>query len=179
MIRSKLIALPLALALASPADAGLFHRRRACRPCAPRPACQPRQAAPGFLSVPPAASYAPTPQAGRQASYAPAAGGSSGESTGSFITWLNAYRRSAGLGPVAYDANLSGWAASNNGQQQARGMGHHVMGPARRQNSGWGSLDAVSAMWAASPAHQAALLDPSITRIGIAGDGAYWTFSAY
>jgi uncharacterized protein YkwD len=30
-----------------------------------------------------------------------------------------------------------------------------------------------------SPAHRAALLDPTIQWIGIAAYGAYWTFNAY
>ena len=81
--------------------------------------------------------------------------------------------------PVGYDPNLEAWAAANNGQQNARGMGHHVMGPARRQNSAMGNYASIGAMWMASPAHRAALLDPTITAIGLAGAGAYWTFNAY
>jgi uncharacterized protein YkwD len=34
-------------------------------------------------------------------------------------------------------------------------------------------------MWMASPAHRAALLDPTIRFVGIAGAGAYWTYNAY
>jgi hypothetical protein len=58
-------------------------------------------------------------------------------------------------------------------------MGHHVMGPARRQNSAMGTYPNITSMWMASPAHRAALLDPTIRWIGIAGMGAYWTFNAY
>jgi len=58
-------------------------------------------------------------------------------------------------------------------------MGHHVMGPARRQNSAMGAYPNITSMWMASPAHRAALLDPTIQWIGIAGMGAYWTFNAY
>ena len=96
-----------------------------------------------------------------------------------FTGWLNGVRAQYGLGPVGVDPNLSNWAAMNNGQQNAMGMGHHVMGPARRQNSGMGAAGTVWQMWMASPAHQAALLDPSISMIGIAAGGAYWTFNAY
>ena len=96
-----------------------------------------------------------------------------------FTAWLNGVRAQNGRGPVGFDANLSSWAAANNGQQQARGMGHHVMGSARRQNSGVGAATTVWQMWMASPAHQAALLDPTITMIGIAASGSYWTFNAY
>ena len=95
------------------------------------------------------------------------------------ISSLNATRAAYGLAPVGYDPNLAGWASANNAQQQARGLGHFVMGPARRQNSGMGHIASMGAMWMASPAHRSALLDPSIRWIGIAGLGAYWTFNAY
>ena len=39
-------------------------------------------------------------------------------------------------------------------------------------------MSSVGTMWLGSPAHRAALLDPSIRWIGIAGLGAYWTFNA-
>jgi hypothetical protein len=94
-----------------------------------------------------------------------------------FTGWLNATRASYGLAPVGFDPNLANWAAANNAQQQLRGIGHFVMGPARRQNSGMGDMSSVGAMWLGSPAHRAALLDPSIRWIGIAGLGAYWTFN--
>jgi hypothetical protein len=96
-----------------------------------------------------------------------------------FVSWLNGVRARSGLGAVGHDPNLSSWAGVNNGQQQAMGLGHHVMGPARRQNAGMGDFSSVTQMWMASPAHQAALLDPSITWVGIAGLGAWWTFNAY
>ena len=96
-----------------------------------------------------------------------------------FTGWLNGVRAQYGLGAVGYDANLEAWASVNNGQQNARGMGHHVMGSARRQNSGMGAAATVWQMWMASPAHAAALLDPTITMIGIAASGSYWTFNAY
>jgi uncharacterized protein YkwD len=95
-----------------------------------------------------------------------------------FTSWLNATRAQYGLPAVGYDPNLSGWAAENNNQQAARGMGHFVMGPARRQNAAFGSVTNIGAMWMNSPAHRAALLDPTIRWIGIAGLGAYWTFNA-
>jgi uncharacterized protein YkwD len=94
-----------------------------------------------------------------------------------FVGWLNSTRASAGLGPVGVDGNLTSWAQANNAQQQARGMGHHVMA-ARRQNVAMGSSASIGAMWMASPAHRAALLDPTIRWIGIAGLGAYWTYNA-
>ena len=96
-----------------------------------------------------------------------------------FVNWLNATRAQYGLRAVGYDPNLTNWAAQNNAQQNARGMGHFVMGPARRQNSAMGNYASIGAMWMSSPAHRAALLDPTISFVGIAGAGAYWTFNAY
>jgi uncharacterized protein YkwD len=96
-----------------------------------------------------------------------------------FTAWLNATRAAYGLSAVGHDPNLSSWAAQNNNQQAAYGMGHFVMGPARRQNAAFGSVTNIGSMWMGSPAHRAALLDPTIRWIGIAGLGAYWTFNAY
>lgn len=115
------------------------------------------------------AAAAPTPAA------APAAAASDPYG---FVSWLNSVRAGSGLGPVGIDPNLSSWAQQNNVQQQSRGLGHYVMGPARRQNSAVGNYAGIGAMWMASPAHRAALLDPSITSVGIAGLGVYWTFNA-
>jgi uncharacterized protein YkwD len=169
MIRSKLAALScsalavlvLALAAAPPADAGWpgRHRRAACTAsCTAAPA-------------PVAYRAAPTPQAAQAASQAAT------QDPGSFVAWLNGIRARSGLGAVGLDPALSSWAAANNGQQQARGIGHHVMGAARRQNAGMGDFSTVIQKWMASPAHQAALLDPTITQVGIAGLGPYWTFN--
>jgi len=96
-----------------------------------------------------------------------------------FTNWLNATRAQYGLPAVGYDPNLASWAAVNNGHQSSRGMGHFVMGPARRQNCAMGSYGTIGSMWMASSAHRSALLDPTIRFVGIAGAGAYWTFNAY
>lgn len=99
-----------------------------------------------------------------------------------FVSWLNAARHVVGRGPVVHDPNLSAWAAANNRQQRARGMGHYVMGPARRQNVGYGG--GVWNAWLYEPPsqfggmHRDALLDASIRFVGIAFDGVYWTFDA-
>lgn len=122
--------------------------------------------------------YAEAPQASYVQAQAPQQTASTGDAYG-FLNWLNSTRASYGLSSVGYDPNLESWAAVNNGQQNARGMGHHVMGPARRQNSAMGAYPNITSMWMASPAHRAALLDPTIQWIGIAGMGAYWTFNAY
>lgn len=95
-----------------------------------------------------------------------------------FTNWLNATRAAYGLPAVGHDPNLSNWAAMNNDHQAARGMGHFVMGPARRQNAAMGAFANIGSMWMNSPAHRAALLDPTIQWIGIAGLGEYWTFNA-
>lgn len=96
-----------------------------------------------------------------------------------FLAWLNGVRSQYGLRAVGYDANLTNWAAVNNGQQHARGMGHHVMGSARRQNAGMGQASSVWQAWMISKGHRDALLDSSITTIGIAASGSYWTFNAF
>ena len=141
----------------------------------PRPWSTPRRRRPFPATVDVGGRPAPSDPAGRGPARRGPAGlpaaqpaYQSGDPYG-FTAWLNGVRAQYGLGPVGFDPNLSSWAAVNNGQQQARGMGHHVMGPARRQNSGWATSSTVCQMWMASPAHQAALLDPTITWIGIAG----------
>lgn len=94
-----------------------------------------------------------------------------------FTAWLNGVRAQHGLRPVTFDPSLAGWAAANNSQQAARGLGHFVMGPARRQNSAVGSAASIGSQWMNSPAHRAAMLDPSVTTIGLAGNGSYWTLN--
>ncbi len=105
------------------------------------------------------------------------ASGATGDAWG-FTAWLNSTRESYGLSAVGYDQNLSSWAATNNGRQASHGIGHHIMGSARRQNVAMGGYPGIESMWMASPAHRAALLDPTIRWIGIAGTGVWWTFNA-
>jgi uncharacterized protein YkwD len=124
----------------------------------------------------PAASNATAATATTETVAAPAA--PAGDPYG-FTAWLNATRAAYGLPAVGYDPNLESWAAMNNNSQAAYGIGHFVMGPARRQNSAMGGFPGIESMWMASPAHSAALLDPTIRWIGIASYGAYWTFNAY
>lgn len=120
-------------------------------------------------------SYAPAPPAYAPAPPTPApAPPVYGDAYG-FTSWLNATRASYGLPPVGYDANLSAWAAANS----SRGFAHTVMGPARRQNVGSGGFAGVCAMWMADAPHRAALLDPSITHVGIALVGSVWTMNGY
>ena len=94
-----------------------------------------------------------------------------------FVVWLNTTREQYGLYRVVLDADLSAWAALNNQYQRSYGMGHHIMGVARRQNSA-AVLASPGAAWLASPPHASALLDPTITTVGIHFDGYYWTFNA-
>lgn len=96
-----------------------------------------------------------------------------------FVSWLNSERAKYGLSAVGYDANLEAWGAQNNAQQAARGIGHYVMGPARRQNSAMGSASQIGLMWMNSPGHRSALLDPTIRFIGLACHGQWFTFNAY
>lgn len=176
----------LLLAYACSAEAGIFRSRRASS-CQPGQACY-QQPQATYYSTGQGQSYAPVQNPAQpQTQYTypvyyqtttPAPQPLSGDVYG-FTNWLNGVRAQYGLGAVGCDANLCAWAATNNNHQNAYGMGHHVMGPARRQNSGRGASTTVFQMWMESPAHRAALLDPSITWIGIAAGGAYWTFNAY
>jgi uncharacterized protein YkwD len=117
-----------------------------------------------------------------QASYTTEVQSATAPPTGSgdpygFTAWLNATRAAYGLSAVGYDPNLESWAAVNNSHQTSYGIGHFVMGSARVQNSAMGGFPGIESMWMSSPAHRAALLDPTIRWIGIAGLGAYWTFN--
>ncbi len=58
-----------------------------------------------------------------------------------FGSILNRIRATAGLPPVAYDAELSAWATRNNIAQNWRGIGHHV-NPNCFQNCAWNMTDA-------------------------------------
>jgi uncharacterized protein YkwD len=109
--------------------------------------------------------------------YAPATTAASGSDPYGFLNWLNGVRAQYGLAPVGYDPGLAGEAAVNSQQQAAMGLGHFTMGSARRQNSAMGSLSTIGSQWLASPAHRAALLDPSVRWMGLAGAGAYWTLN--
>ncbi len=97
-----------------------------------------------------------------------------------FVQLMNQYRASAGLGPVAFDANLSAWASQNNAAQSRKGIGHHV-NPNCYQNSAWNCTSAwdVAQSWMNSPGHRRNMLSPHITHVGIAyGPGPYWTMNA-
>jgi hypothetical protein len=72
---------------------------------------------------------------------------------------------------LVHDPALSALAAANS----SKGWGHHG-GHHGRENVGMGSLDAVMASWLASPAHASALLDPSLSRYGIAQANGIWTY---
>lgn len=120
-----------------------------------RPRCQPApMAAPAYAQASPVAPSSADP--------------------GSFVAWINSVRSRSGLRPVAWSQDMAADAAQNS----ARGFGHFFMGRARRQNAGVGQLGAVESAWLASPAHASAILDPSITAVGLAGVGGVWTFAA-
>lgn len=97
---------------------------------------------------------------------------------GRFVQWLCSYRAQHGLGPVGYSEDLE-WAALHNCrlQAQARVSGHYA------PNGGWWqvafhgptSLDQAIQGWVASAAHNAALLEPSVSMIGLAVEGVSWT----
>jgi hypothetical protein len=93
------------------------------------------------------------------------------------LGWINAYRASCGLHPLAYDPAMASVATINNSIQRTRGLGHHYRGD-RVQNAGMGSLPTILSMWAADPPHRAILLDRSITAGAVVWDGYHATFSA-
>lgn len=163
----KTIHIPTVLALAiiaatiatSPAAAGWRQRAR-------------RMQAACSMSMQPMTVQA-VPMATPQAAAEPATTSPTMGDPYGFTAWLNGLRASAGLAPVAWDETLAACAASNS----AAGFGHLIR-CGRRQNSGWGAdMGTICSMWLASPAHAAALLDPSITRIGVACVGMTWTFN--
>ena len=164
MIRSNrarvlsVLALTFALAVPLPADAGWFRHRRRCQPCSAPTPCQARQAT--YASMQTGLAY-------------PASQAATGD-PGAFLGWINSVRASHGRGPVGWSAQLANDAAVNS----SRGFGHSWMGSARRQNAGVGPLGSVQAMWLQSPAHADAILDPSITAVGLANVGGVWTFAA-
>ena len=142
-------------------------------PSTPAPAAVPTpQAGPTVIYVtPPAPTPAPLP--------APVVPGGTTDPYG-FLGRLNAIRASYGLRSVVHDANLSAWAARNNGAQFARGLGHHIV-PGCRQNAAVApgySAAQVAALWMGSKGHRATMLAPDITAVGIASNGRYWTMNA-
>jgi uncharacterized protein YkwD len=98
-----------------------------------------------------------------------------------FAGVLNRIRASMGLPQLGYDPTLSSWAVQNNVAQSNQGLGHHV-NPNCYQNCGWNYSDAesVAAGWMNSPGHRQNMLQPNVSRFGIAfGPGPYWTMNAY
>lgn len=96
-----------------------------------------------------------------------------------FSAFINNYRASVGLPPLAYDPNLAAWASQNNAAQCSMGLGHHVMADFF-QNCGYNqaSVADIAMSWMSSPGHAQNMLAPSATRFGIAyGPGPYWTMN--
>lgn len=105
---------------------------------------------------------------------------SSGSNKIEFTQWLNNQHAMRGLSAVSYDYNLDQHSLRNSYLQSVYGMGHHYMGPARRQNaSAVPDYTKIGEAWMQSPGHFEALMDPSITRISVEIWGIYSTFSAY
>lgn len=116
------------------------------------------------------------------------------------VALVNAERTRHGLSPLRSDARLTTAAAQHSAQMAARGaMAHEGIGdgtPSERlaaagvprgrsaENVAMGqqSPESVVDSWLRSPGHRANILDPKLTRIGVAvavgADGApYWTQS--
>lgn len=91
-----------------------------------------------------------------------------------FTSWINGVRARYGLHALAWSADAAAHAAINS----ARGFGHSYLGGTRRQNVGVGQLQTVEAMWLQSSAHLSAIVDPSVTEVGIAYVNGVWTMNA-
>jgi uncharacterized protein YkwD len=104
---------------------------------------------------------------------------------------INAYRAENGLGPVRVDPILMQAAQSHSRAMEAAGqMSHDVGGSFNSRimaanigaryaveniSSGRRNLGDVIQSWKSSPAHAANMLTSSVTRMGIAASGSYWT----
>lgn len=91
---------------------------------------------------------------------------------------VNAVRAAYRLRPLAYDANLTNAAATNNAHQRSRGLGH-FFNPGTWQCAGVGTHDGPQAanLWLNSPAHRAILLDPNLTTGGCSVSGGCATLN--
>ena len=129
--------LAVATVLASTAEAGWPCRPVRCRPvqCHVAPAPAP-------------ATYQPTPRAHALSE------------AGSFLAALNQWRAAHGRGPLAWDAGLAAYAASNAGIHQPG-----TSGGAGQCWAGVANLDVALRMWFASPPHASILLNAS-TSVG-------------
>jgi len=164
------------LAVVPDADAGcgLFGRRRARYPmygCQAQVMPTPQVIQPVPLPVIPPKPVQPTPQPAAKTGDAV-----DGDPYG-FVVWLNGTRAAYGLPAVAWDVVLVADCHQNNLLQAVHGMGHYFMGNARRQNAAAMPYPSMLNAWLASPGHAAALLDPTISFVAIAGYGSYWTFA--
>lgn len=93
---------------------------------------------------------------------------------GGIVAQVNQLRASRGLGPVSWDGGLASEATRNS----QIGFGHAYMGSARRQNSAISSSPSQAfGQWMNSPAHLSAMLDPSVTRIGLGNVGGTYTLN--
>ena len=115
-----------------------------------------------------------TQPAVQQVSYATQATTTAEGDAYGFVSWINGVRARYGLRALAWSADAAAHAAINS----ARGFGHTYMGGTRRQNVGMGSLGQVEQGWLASPGHFEAIVDPSVTEVGLAYVNGVWTMNA-
>lgn len=152
------VALVIATIATSPAMAGWRHRARRMQACA---------TAMPTMAVPVATVPMASPQS---AASVPATA-----TPDDFLVMLNAARADRGLAPLAYDPGLANYAASNNGHQSLRGLGHHVMADAGQCAAmAWDASMALTS-WIGSAAHAAILFDPMARRCGFAVGNGYAT----
>lgn len=114
------------------------------------------------------ASYRPMAYGTGASAYGGGGGG------GDIVSQINQLRASRGLGPVSWDGGLASEATRNS----QIGFGHAYMGGASRQNSAVsGSSSQAFGQWMNSPAHLSAMLDPSVTRVGLGQSGSVFTLN--
>lgn len=126
-----------------------------------------------YTQAAPATQQQATTVAVQQVSYTATATVEHGDAYG-FTAWINGVRARYGLRALAWSADAAAHAAINS----ARGFGHSYLGGTRRQNVGVGQLQTVEAMWLQSSAHLSAIVDPSVTEVGIAYVNGVWTMNA-
>lgn len=96
----------------------------------------------------------------------------SGGYQGEFLSLVNSYRASRGLGSLSYDNRLETIAAINN----QRGGGHrYTGGTAQVWAAGSATASGTLRQWQNSSGHNAILLGRGYSRIGIHYDGRGWT----
>ena len=101
-----------------------------------------------------------------------------GDVAQAFLAGLNSERARHRLRPLRYDVALATEASVNNPPQARAQRSGHFASRSAWQVAFWGPRTVQHALagWLASPGHRAALLEPSVSTVGLAFDGdRSWT----